>query len=503
MIDSGDFTSSLHPLALLAPCYTLKECSLIHPYRLVCFKTPSPPQPGKGSRLLSTGSRCIVHSDSEDPSNWSGEYKRSYLEVSENPDFIPLSKVGAKAKVNEAAIREQVVAQRQEELKNIHHEKNRMLSLSSTNNSTFVRHDNISASGRRIMRNQDGLSGAAKPDITYMVEAGTLPPVCKVTDAELLQGCDLNQPITFYSQRLHEGVFAASTTSSVNPFTKNTSFTNDIRDGIKHHAGAIDTPDTKSPSDLGTVLLKTPAMKLSVISLIEKIRHFLRVKNNVNAYKGLRRSLQVMDTSGNGTVSSSALNSTLNTSGVSLTANEIDMLVLEYRSGSGDSVKYRPFLDALLGTMPESRTKLTGAVFDSMSNFQPTVSVHQMGEYFIAESQPSVASGNASPSSAHAAFLSSWGSEIVTKDQFITYYSEISVCIASDQAFDSLVASSWRAKPRTLVPTIHVQVTRGDGSVVNVAVEDPLEVIGTDLALIKTRIRKTHRIHDAVKIELL
>jgi hypothetical protein len=204
----------------------------------------SPQKPGKGSRLLSTGARCIVHSDSEDPSNWSGEYKRSYLEVSDNPDFIPRSKVGSKAKVNHVAIREQVVAQRQEELKNIHHERNRMLSLTSTNNSTFVRHDSISASGRRIMKSQDGLP-TAKPDIVYMNEAGTLPPICKVTDAELLQGCDLNQPITFYSQRLHEGVFSASTTSSVNPFTKNTSFTNDIRDGLKHHAGAIDTPDTK------------------------------------------------------------------------------------------------------------------------------------------------------------------------------------------------------------------------------------------------------------------
>lgn len=53
---------------------------------------------------------------------------------------------------------------------------------------------------------------------------------------------DLEHPVTIYTQRLVEGAFFVTPSTSHNPFSRNTGFSNDVEDGTKYHLDGDDSP---------------------------------------------------------------------------------------------------------------------------------------------------------------------------------------------------------------------------------------------------------------------
>jgi hypothetical protein len=191
---------------------------------------------------------------------------------------------------------------------------------------------------------------------------------------------------------------------------------------------------------------------------------FLQSKKDPNAFRILLGIFHRSDEAASGYLPTHTFAGVLSSYGIKLTPPELDILYLQY-SNSKNEIYYPYLLGDIIGGLADTRGVLIDGIFKAMSNFSSSVSIQTLNEYYI----PGV----------HSDVLSSWDSEgEILKEDFINFYREISVCYANDADFEQLISKTWKAKPKSMIPTVYVTVTRADGSLVNTAIEDPLGIIG-------------------------
>ena len=115
-------------------------------------------------------------------------------------------------------------------------------------------------------------------------------------------------------------------------------------------------------------------------------------------------------------------------------------------SGDG-SISINEFIRQLRGNISERRVALiqqAWMVLDTTgSNAVPMSGMMSM---YDVRSRPEVIQGRMSEQDAMVEFMSAWnknGDSVVTWDEFIEYYMDISATIQSDDMFDTMVRNAW------------------------------------------------------------
>ena len=129
-----------------------------------------------------------------------------------------------------------------------------------------------------------------------------------------------------------------------------------------------------------------------------------------------------------------------------LSAEKIGKLFSRFDVDGSGTIDYVEFLQSVRGPLSAARKKVVIQAFhalDAMGHGDGLIALDLLHEHYDAHKHPSVVSGRVDAGSALRSFVEGFGGETVALDDFLGYYEEVSASMATDDAFCSLVASTW------------------------------------------------------------
>jgi Ca2+-binding EF-hand superfamily protein len=129
-----------------------------------------------------------------------------------------------------------------------------------------------------------------------------------------------------------------------------------------------------------------------------------------------------------------------------LSAEKIGKLFSRFDVDGSGIIDYVEFLQSVRGPLSAARKKVVIQAFhalDAMGHGDGLIALDLLHEHYDAHKHPSVVSGRVDAGSALRSFVEGFGGETVALDDFLGYYEEVSASMATDDAFCSLVASTW------------------------------------------------------------
>jgi len=299
--------------------------------------------------------------------------------------------------------------------------------------------------GRRVMKTRSGGPVHGLDDASY--EFGLHHRKSRVSDAELLKSMNTgsyltDQPISVYTQKAAEGSIPTSMArNGMNPFARSTQFTNEIRDNNKM---------STDPADKAGFGVVGNGGRLTLMSVMDRIKESLRKRSGTgnNGIAEIARLFKIMDDSGDKKISRAELKYGLRDMGIPFSAGE-EQVVFTFldRDGSG-TINFDEFLRALANEMNAKRIALVKLAYQKLDNTgDGRVTTEDIKNVYDVSQNPEVISGKITPDQAFAKFMKQWETDkvdgIVTLEEFIDYYRDVSPSIDRDDYFELMMRNAW------------------------------------------------------------
>lgn len=163
---------------------------------------------------------------------------------------------------------------------------------------------------------------------------------------------------------------------------------------------------------------------------------------------GLQRSLKLMDTTGGNRLTKDELKIGLCKFGVDVNYHEIDYLFTYFDADRSGCINADEFLVGMRGEMSTRRTEFVHKAFELLDhNGNGKVSLDELFSKYDTTKHPDVMSGKLTPDQAIQLFARQWKSGnpdgVITKQEFETYYQNLSPSINSDIYFELMMRNVW------------------------------------------------------------
>lgn len=255
---------------------------------------------------------------------------------------------------------------------------------------------------------------------------------------------------------------------------------------------------------------KLPARITKPKELLRKIKLIVceRTKTSEISMYGIReisREFRFMDTSRDGKLSRSELQNGLRKFGVSLDSGQLEML-FEHLDGNQDgTVDLNEFLVALRGPLTKRRLKIILMAYDVLDiDKSGTVTLQELAGFYDTSFHPEVIDGVKTHEDIIKEFIAQWdngagnkgqrGDGVITRDEFVHYYRDVSASIDDDDYFELMMRNAWHISGGegwcTNTTNIRVLVEHMDGSQEVVEVLDDFGVSRQDMPVIRAKLRK-------------
>jgi len=217
-----------------------------------------------------------------------------------------------------------------------------------------------------------------------------------------------------------------------------------------------------------------------------------------DAVRTLSRVLTLMDTSGDGRLSRAEFSHGLGKLGLSLTSEDMDEVMRYFDRDGNGFVSLQEFLLALRGNMSAGRLALVHEVYDLLDmNKDSMLSFNEVKASYDVKEDPLVLTGKRTPEQAVIDFIKHWdknGDNVITRDEFIDFYSDISAGILDDEYFELLLRRCWHLRgSEGLEATSRCRralVIHMDGTQTVVPVMNDADLTTTDTAKLTERLRR-------------
>ena len=250
------------------------------------------------------------------------------------------------------------------------------------------------------------------------------------------------QPVTIYSQRLAEGVMSGVTAraGAPNPFSKNSRWTNDIRDPRNITAGAV---DRQSVANLGDGRASAVGAHLAILPFAVRIREAAVHAGGMHGVRALRRALYAMP-------SLAALGSVLRSIGGPLLSSEVAIVgvwleALPTRSIAEKAAQLMLLVSAnLIGDAAAVVAEAFAALDRSGAG---VVSVELLASTYDASQDLAVVTGSLTAEQARAEFFGEMmllGGESVDAAAFTLYFSDVAAATDDVRLFRQHLCGVWR-----------------------------------------------------------
>lgn len=137
--------------------------------------------------------------------------------------------------------------------------------------------------------------------------------------------------------------------------------------------------------------------------------------------------------------------------GFNYSQTELKSLSRAFDPNSDGTISYQEFLRAIRGDLSPARLRVVNQAFDKFDRSgNGVVNLEDLTGWYDASQHPEVKAGKRSPESVLTEFLNSFEGTrgsidgVVTRDEFIDYYSNLSAFIDTDVYFTTVVQNAWK-----------------------------------------------------------
>lgn len=256
---------------------------------------------------------------------------------------------------------------------------------------------------------------------------------------------------------------------------------------VAAQADAASLASSTAPSDTGDD------------SIVERVRAAIIKRAGSSGIAAVSRVLKIMDDSGDKRLSREELRYGLRDYGIDLSAPQVDRIMAAFDRNHDGSISFDEFLQGLRGPMSQRRLDLVHQAFDILDKTgDGVVTIDDLKVAYDTSWHPDVKGGRTTPEKALRAFLDQFDTidkdGIVTIEEFIEYYKNVSASIDRDDYFELMMRNAWHISGGEGVSANtanqRVMVTDGDGMQRVVEVKDDLGLRRGDRRALRSRLRE-------------
>ncbi|KAF8785361.1 calcyphosin-like protein [Argiope bruennichi] len=184
---------------------------------------------------------------------------------------------------------------------------------------------------------------------------------------------------------------------------------------------------------------------------VEKLR-LLCLQRGSSGILGLGRVFRRMDDNGNGVLSFEEFKKGLHDSGFDRSMDDFEMeeLFQMFDRDNSGAISYDEFLRAIRPKMSQNRLKIVEKAFSKLDRTgDGVVTYHDLKDVYNVMYHPFYQNGQLTEKELFLRFLANFEvggnpDGIVTKEEFIDYYTGVSASIDEDAYFDLMVRLAWK-----------------------------------------------------------
>lgn len=134
---------------------------------------------------------------------------------------------------------------------------------------------------------------------------------------------------------------------------------------------------------------------------------------------------------------------------MALTESEAHSVLQHFDKDRSGTVNFSEFLRVLRGDLNEYRLGFIKRAYQKLdANRDGTVKLDDIAKLYDVSRHPDVTQGKMDPKAAYMEFMKLWDTQvadgIVTFDEFLDYYKDVSASIDSDEYFGVMMANAWK-----------------------------------------------------------
>lgn len=242
--------------------------------------------------------------------------------------------------------------------------------------------------------------------------------------------------------------------------------------------------------------------------MVKELRKAIIARNNnKNSLAAFARRFRIMDRGaggqskkGDGECSTYELHIGLKQVGIDVDKKGCEVLLNAIDTNNNGSLSFDEFIIALRGDINPTRMKIIKLAFDQLrGGTSGSVTAQMMAEKYDVSKDPDVIAGKQTPQEAIREFMECFeGADtrdgVITEDEFIDYYKNVSASVDEDDYFELVVRNAWHISGGSgwsqNTTCLRVLVTDTDGVQSVVEVKNDLGLNPTDMRAIKMRLRK-------------
>ena len=182
-------------------------------------------------------------------------------------------------------------------------------------------------------------------------------------------------------------------------------------------------------------------------SVIKKVVDKMKARYGDTGVRGFTKGFSMMDKDRSGGISKEELFNGLQRYGVQVTLADMDVLVKHFDRRGDGQVDLTDFLRSMRGHMKSKRKELVGLAYQILDrNGDQKVTLGELAQAYSADKHPAVLKGQKTQDEVMQEFASSWdksGDGVITWEEFLDYYHDLSANIENDEYFELMIRNAW------------------------------------------------------------
>ena len=225
-------------------------------------------------------------------------------------------------------------------------------------------------------------------------------------------------------------------------------------------------------------------------AVVERVKAKIIEKGGRNGLHSLRRIMKLMDDSGDMCLTSDELRTGLRDQmGIVLTHNDVDELFVHFDKDKSGTISFDELLRGISGELNDRRKRIVLKAFKVLDKSgDGMITIEDIEESYNVDQHPDVVNSRRTREDVLEEFLSQWDTiekdGVVTRDEFMEYYRNISASIPGDDYFELMIRNAWHISGGegacANTTCRRVLVTHADGRQTVEEIEDDLGIAGDD-----------------------
>lgn len=265
----------------------------------------------------------------------------------------------------------------------------------------------------------------------------------------------------------------------------------------------------RTADDPGAAVDNRKFVEMTPAAVLQIVRNTVNERGNY-AIRGIGRSFRIMDDGGDGMLDHEDFKYGLKDYGVHLSDPEFKCLVQAFDENGDGLISFDEFLVNLRGPLNDRRKALISQAFAILDNTgDGRVTLADIEKVYNAREHPEVIAGKKTEKEVLQEFLQQWdkndGDGIVTPDEFLEYYRDVSASVDDDDYFELMMRNAWHISGGEgwceNTANRRVLVVHSDSSTEVVEIKNDLGLAADDIRGMIERLQQ-QGVQDIAKIEL-